>query len=60
MSYRVAIDTSVCCGYGGCVRVARTPSRSRTGSPSCGSVVEAADACPLGAITVEEAPGLAA
>jgi ferredoxin len=67
VSYRVSIDTSLCCGYGGCVRVAPDTFALENGlavlrglETSDGSVVEAADACPMGAITVEEAPGLAA
>jgi ferredoxin len=67
MTYRISIDPDLCCGYGGCVRVAPKTFALENGLAVVRvpetvdeDVLEAAETCPMGAITVEEAPGLAA
>ena len=67
MTYRISIDTSLCCGYGGCVRVAPELFALEDGlavlratETDDENVVEAADTCPMGAILLEEVRGLAA
>jgi len=60
--YCISIDTSLCSGFGACVDLA--PDLFRLESGGIASVVkaetddpaalDAADSCPMGAITVEE------
>ena len=61
-AYRITIDRSLCSGFGACVDSApklfelepggiATARVWKTGDPS---VLDAAAACPMGAITVEE------
>ena len=60
MTYRITIDTSLCSGFGSCVQAAPGAFAldggvarllvSESGDPA---VLEAADSCPMGAITVE-------
>jgi ferredoxin len=59
--YRVVIDRSLCSGYGTCVELApnvielddEALARLRVGETADEAVLEAAAACPMGAITVE-------
>lgn len=59
--YRIVIDRSLCSGYGTCAELApgvielddEALARVRVGETDDESVLEAAAACPMGAITVE-------
>jgi ferredoxin len=59
--YRIVIDRSLCSGYGTCVEIApdafeldeEALARVRVGQTDDDAVLEAAAACPMGAITVE-------
>jgi len=60
--YRIEIDRSLCSGFGSCTDLAPEVfelgpdaiATVRTGETSDPAVLEAADACPMGAITVVE------
>ncbi len=60
MTYRIAIDRSLCSGFGSCAELAPEIFRLeggiaelRVGSSDDESVLDAADSCPMGAITVQ-------
>jgi ferredoxin len=57
--YRIEIDRSLCSGFGACAELApdvftaeRGVASLRVGTSDDDRVLEAADACPMGAITV--------
>ena len=60
--YRIEIDRSLCSGYGTCIDLAPDlfelsddlVAVARVGETSAGAAVEAADACPMGAIRLVE------
>jgi ferredoxin len=60
--YRIVIDRSLCSGFGSCAELAPEIfeleiggiASARVGESSDPVVLEAASACPMGAITVEE------
>jgi ferredoxin len=58
--YRIEIDRSLCSGFGACVEEAGEVFRLENGvavavaTSTDPRVLEAADACPMGAITVTE------
>jgi len=62
MMYRIVIDGSLCSGFGDCVDLApdvfeldsHGKANLRVGTSDDDRVLEAADACPMGAIRVEE------
>jgi ferredoxin len=58
-TYRIVIDQSLCSGFGACAELAPAVfalqggiAQIRVGSSDDPSVVDAADACPMGAISV--------
>jgi ferredoxin len=57
--YRITIDTSLCSGFGSCVQEAPGAFRLEDGAATATSetsdprVLDAAAACPMGAISVE-------
>ena len=61
-AYRVLIDRSICAGYGACVDLAsgvfeldaRGEGSMRAGDTDDSAVPDAADACPMGAISAFE------
>jgi ferredoxin len=61
-AYRILIDRSICAGYGACVDLAPDvfeldasgEASLRVGDTDDRGVLEAADACPMGAISVFE------
>lgn len=60
--YRIVIDGSLCSGFGDCADLApdvfeldsHDKAQLRVGTSANPRVLEAASACPMGAITVEE------
>lgn len=62
MSYRIVIDGLACSGFGDCADLApdvfeldsHGKALLRVGTSSDPAVLDAASACPMGAITVEE------
>lgn len=59
--YRVSIDRSLCSGFGACVdaspqlfQLDGSVATVRVGEAEDARVADAADACPMGAILVEE------
>lgn len=60
--YKITIDGSLCSGFGDCAQLApnvfdldsRGLALLRSGTSDDPAVLEAAAACPMGAITVEE------
>ena len=60
MTYRIEIDRSLCSGFGACAELAPDVfevagdgiASIRVGTSDDASVLEAADACPMGAIFV--------
>jgi ferredoxin len=62
MTYHIAIDSSLCCGYGGCVRLAPETFALENGfavirgdQADNETVREAAETCPTGAIEFDAA-----
>ena len=59
MIYKVTVDASLCSGFGSCVQEAPQAFRLEGGTATCVSttadarVLDAAAACPMGAIAVE-------
>ena len=60
MTYRIVIDRSLCSGFGSCAELAPEVFRLeggvaelRVGSSDDPAVFDAADSCPMGAISVE-------
>ena len=59
-TYRTVIDRSLCSGFGACAALAPTLiqldnsglAELRTGETDDESILDAADSCPMGAITV--------
>jgi len=64
MTYRIVIDGLACSGFGDCAEFApdvfeldsHGKALLRVGTSSDPAVLEAAAACPMGAISVEEEP----
>jgi ferredoxin len=64
-TYRVLIDRTLCAGYGLCADLApevialddRNEATLRTGETQDERVIAAANACPMGAITLVETSG---
>jgi ferredoxin len=62
MTYRIEVDRSLCSGFGACAELAPDLfevagdgiATIRVGASDDPSVLEAADACPMGAISVVE------
>jgi Ferredoxin len=61
MTYRIVIDQSLCSGFGTCAQLAPNvfsldggTAFVRVGETDDAASLEAADACPMGAIFVEE------
>ena len=62
MTYRIEIDRSLCSGFGACAELAPDVfevagdgiATIRSGTSDDPGVLEAADACPMGAISVVE------
>lgn len=61
MTYRIVIDQSLCSGFGTCAQLAPNVfsldggiASLRVGETDDAAALEAADACPMGAIFVEE------
>ena len=62
-TYRIVIDRSLCSGFGACAGLAPTLiqldnsglATLRTGETDDESILDAADACPMGAIAVYDA-----
>ena len=60
--YRIQIDRSLCSGFGACAELAPDAlvvgpdglATARTGLSADPSVVRAAEACPMGAISIRE------
>ena len=59
MTYRIVIDRSLCSGFGSCAELApeafeldRGIAELRVGSSDDEAVLDAADSCPMGAISV--------
>ena len=60
--YRIVIDRSLCSGFGACAELAPDAfevgedgiARARVAEAEGTAVLEAVDACPMGAITVRE------
>ncbi len=60
MTYRIVIDQSLCSGFGSCAELAPEifeleggTARLRVGSSDDERVLDAADSCPMGAISVQ-------
>jgi len=64
MTYRIVIDGLACSGFGDCADLApdifeldsHGKALLRVGTSTDPAVLDAASACPMGAITVEEVP----
>ena len=61
MTYRIVIDQSLCSGFGTCAELAPNlfsldggTATRRVGETDDAAALEAASACPMGAILVEE------
>jgi ferredoxin len=60
--YRIVVDRSLCSGFGSCAELAPDVFEVdgeglvslRTGTSASAAVLEAADSCPMGAISVVE------